>query len=104
MKENNDGLSEANYESHLLKGLFTSVSWLCGRHIRGPSEVALKNVNRCVSVGSFPLNESICFLKDKLIHEMCEALLPEDVRKVIKVMQYLGLHRPLLWNVLLLFV
>lgn len=33
---------------------------------------------------------------------MSEALLPEDVRKVVKVMQDLGFHRPLLWNVLLL--
>ena len=77
---------------------------MCARHIRVPSEVALKNVNGGVSIGSLPLDESICFLQDKLIHEMCEALLPEYVRKVIKVMQDLGLHRPLLWNVLLLFV
>ena len=35
---------------------------------------------------------------------MREALLPKDVRKVVKVMQYFGLHRPLLWNVLLLLV
>jgi len=73
-------MSEANYESRLLYGLFTSISWLCARHIRVPSEVALKNVNGGVSIGSLPLDESICFLQDKLIHEMCEALLPEDVR------------------------